>query len=154
MELTNLVAPECVLPQLRASSKKNLLQELSHRASDLIGVDCRALFSALLERERLGSTAMGRGVAIPHCRLSGVDEIKGVLARLETPVDFDSVDGEPVDLVFLLVAPEAAGSDHLKALASVSRMMRDANALASLRGAEDAGAMYALLGSGSRSEAA
>lgn len=154
MELTDLVAPECVFPVLKATSKKNLLQELSHKAADVVGVECRELFGALLERERLGSTAMGRGVAIPHCRLSGVDRIRGLVARLETPIEFDAVDDEPVDLVFLLVAPEAAGSDHLKALASVSRLTRDPNALSGLRGAKDAAAIYALLSSASRSEAA
>lgn len=153
MELTNLVTPDCVFPSLRATSKKNLLQELSHKAGDVFGLEARELFGALLERERLGTTATGRGVAIPHCRLPGVETIRGALARLEHPVDFDAVDDEPVDLVFLLVAPEAAGSDHLKALASVSRVMREPSALASLRGAQDAAAMYALL-SASRSEAA
>ncbi len=147
MELTDLAAPESVFSNLKATSKKQLLQELSYLAAEQLSIDSRALFSALLERERLGSTGMGRGVAIPHCRLPGVDRMRGLFARLEAPVEFEAVDGEPVDLVFLLVAPEGAGSDHLKALARVSRAMRDQSFLAKLRGAKEAAALHALLAS-------
>lgn len=145
MELIELVQPTNIFPCLKASSKKQLLQELSDRASTLLQVDSSALFGSLLERERLGSTGMGKGVAIPHCRFEEIPSITGFLARLEKPVDFEAVDGEPVDLVFLLVAPEAAGSDHLKALARVSRLLRDPSMCATLRGASDVAAMHAVL---------
>ncbi|MEO1331037.1 MAG: PTS IIA-like nitrogen regulatory protein PtsN [Pseudomonadota bacterium] len=145
MELTELASPEGVIPNLKATSKKQLLQELAQRAGSLYGAEPRALFDALLERERLGSTGMGRGVAIPHCRMAGVERMCALFARLETPVEFEAVDGEPVDLVFLLIAPEACGSDHLKALARVSRAMRDEDLLTKLRGAKEASALYALL---------
>lgn len=148
MELTELASPEGVFPNLKATSKKHLLQELAQHAAAAAGVDQRRLFEALLERERLGSTGMGRGVAIPHCRAPGVERMLGLVARLDTPIDFEAVDGEPVDLVFLLVAPENAGSDHLKALARVSRAMRDQALLAKLRGAKEASALYALLSEG------
>lgn len=154
MDLTDLTPPEAVFPAVKASSKKHLLQDLSHRIGDVIGVDGRELFAALLERERLGSTGMGRGVAIPHCRLGSIDRIWGAFARLETPVEFEAVDGEPVDLLFVLVAPDCAGSDHLKALARVSRVMRDPAICAKLRGANDAAAIHALLAARESVEAA
>lgn len=144
MDLTDLTAVEAVFPQLRASSKKNLLQELAQKMSALVGVDHRELFAALLERERLGSTGMGRGVAIPHCRMAKVDKLVGGFAQLETPLDFEAVDGEHVDLIYVLIAPESAGSDHLKALARISRALRDQTMCQKLRGARDAAAIYAL----------
>lgn len=154
MDFQQITPPEAIFPNLKATSKKSLLQELSNRAGPLIGVEPRNLLSELLERERLGTTGMGRGVAIPHCRMSDVGQIRGFLARLETSVDFEAVDGEPVDLVFLLVAPQGAGSDHLKALARVSRVLRDHETCAKMRGAKDAAALHALLTSPERSQAA
>lgn len=154
MDLTDLTPAEAILPSVKASSKKNLLQDLSHRLGPIFGVEARPLCTALLERERLGSTGMGRGVAIPHCRMPGLERIRGGLARLDTPVEFEAVDGDPVDLVFVLVAPECAGADHLKALARVSRVMRDPATCAKIRGAKDAAAIYALLSEASRPEAA
>ena len=144
MDLTDLTANEAVFPQLRAS-KKNLLQELAQRMAGLVGTDHRELFAALLERERLGSTGMGRGVAIPHCRIPQTQKLIGGFARLEQPIDFEAVDGEPVDLVYVLIAPENAGSDHLKALARISRALRDQTMCQKLRGAHDAAAIYSLL---------
>lgn len=144
MDLTDLTSAEAVFPQLRASSKKNFLQEISQKMSPLVGADHRELFAALLERERLGSTGMGRGVAIPHCRLPNVTKLVGGFAQLETPIDFESVDGDPVDLIYVLIAPESAGSDHLKALARISRALRDQTMCQKLRGARDAAAVYAL----------
>ncbi len=145
MTLEQLIGPEAVAPTLRASSKKQLLNDLAGRVSDKLGLEQRAVFDALMERERLGPTAMGRGVAIPHARMPGVPQMTGFFARLEKGVDFDAADGGSVDLVFLLLAPENAGADHLRALAKVSRLMRDEGRCAKLRATTDAAALYAIL---------
>ena len=145
MELATLLTPNAVLPHMKASSKKQALQELARRASAAIGVDERRIFDVLLERERLGSTGVGLGIAIPHARLPEIDTLFGMFARLETPIDFDAVDDQPVDLIFLLLAPESAGADHLKALARVSRLLRDKASCAKMRGASNAEALYAVL---------
>lgn len=145
MNIATLLAPESVVPGMKATSKKQALQELAKRASAATGVDERRIFDVLLERERLGSTAVGQGIAIPHARLSEIDKLFGMFARLETPIDFDAVDDQPVDLVFLLLAPESAGADHLKALARVSRLLRDKASCAKLRGANNGDALYALI---------
>lgn len=154
MDLTDLTPSEAVFWGVKATSKKQLLQELSHRMSPIAGVDARELLSALLERERLGTTGVGRGVAIPHCRLASLPKIVGGLARLDSPVDFESVDGEPVDLVYVIVAPENEGTEHLRALARVSRIFREEDVLAKLRGAKNAAALLALLAAEERSRAA
>lgn len=154
MELTDLTPQAAIFPSLRVSSKKALFQEIARRLSDVAGLDARDLSSALMERERLGSTGVGHGVAIPHCRLASLTRIWGALARLETPLDFEATDGAPVDLVYVLIAPDGAGAEHLKALARVSRLMRDPDMCAKLRGAKDASALAALLVSQERSQAA
>lgn len=153
MDLKDIVFPEASLLDLNATSKKHLMQEIAQRAT-VYGLDAREAFEALLERERLGSTGMGRGVAIPHARLDGLDDIVGVFARLAKPVDYDAADGEPVDLVFALFAPEDAGANHLRALARISRCLRDPGVCAKLRGAEDASAIYAVLTTSDQSKAA
>ena len=140
-----LIGPEAVLASLKASGKKALLAELASRAAAVFALDERRLFDRLLERERLGSTGIGGGIAIPHGRLSTLDKPRGLFARLVHPVDFDSIDERPVDIVFLLVAPEGAGADHLKALARVSRLLRDRSLVEKLRATESADALYALL---------
>lgn len=145
MTLDALIAPDAVVPQLRAGSKKQLVNELASRAGERFALDARSTFEALMERERLGSTGMGRGVAVPHARMAGVDRIRGLFARLDKGVEFDAADGAPVDLVFLLIAPEAAGADHLRALARVSRLLRDEGRCAKLRATADASALYAIL---------
>lgn len=145
MEIADLLAPEAVIPALKASGKKQLLQELAHHAARLTQVPERRIFETLFERERLGSTGMGQGIAIPHGRLAGLPRISGLFARLETPVAYEAVDDQPVDLVFLLLAPEAAGADHLKALARVSRLLRNQAACEKLRAASRAEVLYALL---------
>lgn len=145
MDLHEIVSPASVHVGMNATSKKHLMQEIAQRASDAHGLDARLAFEALLERERLGATGMGRGVAIPHARLEGLTEIVGVFARCLKPVDFDAVDDEPVDLVFALFAPEDAGANHLRALARVSRCLRDPSTCAKLRAAEDDSAVYAVL---------
>lgn len=145
MMLTDLIAPEAIIPALKAKSKKQVLEDLAHRAAKLEKLQARDLFEALLQRERLGSTGVGRGIAIPHCRLAGVKRLACIFARLEEAIPFDAVDGQPVDLVFLLLAPEDAGADHLKALARLSRLMRDPQLMMQLRAAKDQMSLYALL---------
>ncbi len=145
MTLSDLIAPQAVIPVLKAKSKKLVLEDLAMRAAKLEKVPGRDLFEALLQRERLGSTGVGRGIAIPHCRLAGVSRLACVFARLEEPIPFDALDGQPVDLLFLLLAPEDAGADHLKALARLSRLMRDPHLMTQLRAAKDQMSLYALL---------
>ncbi len=140
-----LAGPDAVLACVKASGKKALLAELAAKAAALYKLDERRLFDRLLERERLGSTGIGGGIAIPHGRMAGIDKPVGLFARLGHPVDFDSIDERPVDPVFLLLAPEGAGADHLKALARVSRLLRDRNLVEKLRATENADALYALL---------
>ncbi|OYX82335.1 MAG: PTS IIA-like nitrogen-regulatory protein PtsN [Azorhizobium sp. 35-67-5] len=154
MPLADLVARDAVFPSLRASSKKQALQELAQHAAALIGRDQREIFETLLQRERLGSTGVGNGIAIPHGKLPRLDKLFGAFARLEKPIDFEALDGEPVDLVFLLLAPEAAGADHLKALARVARMLRDPTIADKLRGTRDAAAIHAVLTTAPASDAA
>lgn len=140
-----LTGPDAVLAHAKATGKKALLAELAGKAAGLFKVDERKLFDRLLERERLGSTGIGGGIAIPHGRLTSVAKPVGLFARLAHPVDFDAIDERPVDIVFLLVTPEGAGADHLKALARVSRLLRDRSLVEKLRATEKADALYALL---------
>lgn len=154
MEIFQLLSPDGVVANLKANGKKQALQELAARASRITGQHERAIFDTLLERERLGTTGVGNGIAIPHGRLTGLDKLYGLFARVERPIDFDSIDEMPVDLIFLLLAPEAAGADHLKALARVSRLLRDKSVCEKLRGAESADAIYALLTDSPTSHAA
>ncbi|HEY2871051.1 MAG TPA: PTS IIA-like nitrogen regulatory protein PtsN [Reyranella sp.] len=146
MEIADLLAgPDVVLACVKASGKKALLAELAGKAAALYKLDERRLFDRLLERERLGSTGIGGGIAIPHGRMANLTKPVGLFARLGHPVDFDSIDERPVDTVFLLLAPEGAGADHLKALARVSRLLRDRSLVEKLRATESADALYALL---------
>ena len=145
MEISDLLAPEAVISGLKAAGKKQLLQELARHAAQITGVNEKKIFETLLERERLGTTGVGNGIAIPHGKLGTFSRLYGVFARLEKPIDFDAIDEQPVDLVFLLLAPEGAGADHLKALARVSRLLRDRTTCEKLRGAENADGLYMLL---------
>jgi len=145
MTLTDLVAPNAILPTLKVNNKKKVIQELATRAAALTGQNERAILEILLQREKLGSTAVGNGVAIPHGKLPKLGRLFGLFARLEKPVDFEALDAQPVDLVFLLLAPEAAGADHLKALARVARLLRDPEIARKLRESRDADALYAVL---------
>jgi PTS system nitrogen regulatory IIA component len=129
MDLSDLLSKDAVISRLKAKSKKQAIQELAAKAAELTGLSEREVFDTLLQRERLGSTGVGQGIAIPHGKLIRLDRLVGVFARLDKPVDFDSLDEEPVDLVFLLLAPEGAGADHLKALARIARQLRDARSL-------------------------
>jgi nitrogen PTS system EIIA component len=154
MDLADILAPDAVIPALNVTCKKQALQELAHRASDLTGIDAREIFEALLQRERLGSTGLGRGIAIPHVKFKGLKSISCLFARLTEPIEFDSHDGEKVDLVFLLLAPEHASGDHLKALARISRLVREPSTLEQLRGATDADSLRRVLSTPATSHAA
>ena len=145
MEIADLLAPEAVLASLKTPGKKALLQEMSERAAKLTGLPERRIFETLIERERLGSTGMGQGIAVPHGRIAGLSKIVGLFARLETPIAYEAVDDQPVDLVFLLLAPEGAGADHLKALARIARLLRDQDVAKKLRASRDAQAIYSVL---------
>src|SRR5262249_49619893 len=145
MLLTDLVAPNAIIPALKVNSKKQILQELAAKAADLCGQSERTILEILQQREKLGSTGVGNGIAIPHGKLPKLNKLFGLFARLERPADFDALDGQPVDLVFLLLAPEAAGADHLKALARVARLLRDPEVARKLRESRDAEAIYAVL---------
>jgi PTS system nitrogen regulatory IIA component len=154
MDLGDLIKPEGIIASLKAKSKKQVLHDLSHKAGELTGLDERVIFETLLQRERLGSTGLGRGIAIPHGKPAGLTRITCLFARLETPIDFDATDGEPVELVFLLLAPEDAGADHLKALARISRLLRDPLAIEKLKGSRERTALHAVLTEPATSHAA
>ena len=145
MPLTELVGPNAIVPALKVTSKKQAIQELAARAARLTGQNERGIFETLLQREKLGSTGVGSGIAIPHGKLAKLDKLFGLFARLDRPIDFDALDGQPVDLIFLLLAPETAGADHLKALARVARLLRDSDVARKLRQSRDAEAIYAVL---------
>jgi len=145
MALADLLHQDAIIPALKVNSKKQLLQELAAKASRITGVSERDVFDVILQRERLGSTGVGHGIAIPHGKLSSISSITGVFARLETPVDFEALDDQPVDLVFLLLAPEGAGADHLKALSRIARVLRDPELVAKLRSTDSDTAIYTFL---------
>ncbi len=145
MEITNLISLDSIVPDLKTSSKKQTLQELAQYAEKIIPQNHHDILDVLLERERLGTTGVGHGVAIPHGKFPDLDRPYGLFARLEHPVDFESLDDQPVDLIFLLLVPETAGADHLKALAKVSRTLRDKAICEKLRGSEGGDAIYAIL---------
>ena len=145
MEINDLITTQSVVANLHATSKKQAIQVLARKAADITGLHERAIFDVLMERERLGTTGVGNGIAIPHGKLANLDKLYGLFARLEKPIDFQSIDEQPVDLIFLLLAPESAGADHLKALARVSRLLRDQTVCEKLRGTDQSEALYALL---------
>ena len=145
MPTIDLVAPNAIIPALKVNGKKQALQEIATKAAELTGQSERAIFEILLQREKLGSTGVGNGVAIPHGKLPKLNNVFGLFARLDRAVDFEALDGQPVDLIFLLLAPEGAGADHLKALARVARLLRDPKVARKLRESRDADAIYAVL---------
>src|SRR5215467_4613225 len=145
MEIADLITPRGVVAQLRATNKKQALQELARRAAAMTGIPERTIYDVLTERERLGTTGIGMGIGIPHGKLPGLAKLYGIFARLERPISFEAIDDLPVDLIFLLLAPEDAGADHLKALALVSRLLRDRAVCDKLRGTDNPDALYALL---------
>ena len=146
MALTDIVALNAVIPALKVNGKKQAIQEIAARAAELTGLNERTIFETLLQREKLGSTGIGHGIAIPHGKLPKLDRLFGLFARLDRPIDFESLDGQPVDLMFLLLAPEGAGADHLKALARVARLLRDPDTANKLRESQATpSALYAVL---------
>ncbi len=153
MLLTDLVATNAIIPALKVTSKKQVLAELAGKAAELSGQNEQIILEILQQREKLGSTGVGNGIAIPHGKLPKLAKLFGLFARLERPVDFEALDGQPVDLVFLLLAPEGAGADHLKALARVARLLRDSDVARKLRDSRDAEALYAVLAMPSASAA-
>jgi PTS system nitrogen regulatory IIA component len=154
MDLSDLIEVSSVLPALKANSKKQLLQLMAEKAAAATGLPEREVFDTILQRERLGSTGVGNGIAIPHGKLPGIRKITGVFARLESPIDFEALDDQPVDIVFLLLAPETAGADHLKALSRIARVLRDADTVNKIRGSTDAAAIYSFLSQTPASHAA
>jgi len=142
---TDLVSPNAIIPAMKVNGKKQALQEIAAKAASLTGQNEKAILEILLQREKLGSTGVGNGVAIPHGKLPKLGNVFGLFARLERPVDFEALDGQPVDLIFLLLAPEGAGADHLKALARVARLLRDPEVARKLRASNGAEALYAVL---------
>ncbi len=145
MDLSDLIRKDALLPSVKATSKRQVIQELAAKGAEISGLEERQIFDTLLEREKLGSTGIGEGIAIPHGKLPGLDRIHGAMARLSRPVDFEALDGQPVDLVFLLLAPEDAGADHLKALARIARILRMPGVADRLRSTGDANALYTVL---------
>ncbi len=145
MDISNLINIQSIFPSLKATSKKQILQELGNIANKHIGYEPFEIANVLMERERLGSTGVGHGVAIPHGRFSELKQIFGIFAKLEKPVSYDAIDDQPVDLIFLLLVPEQAGADHLKALAKVSRILRDQTICEQLRGTNSSDAIFAIL---------
>jgi nitrogen PTS system EIIA component len=145
VELSQILGVNAVRAPLKATSKKRLLQDLSEMGESVYGLPADPTYRHLMEREALGPTGVGRGVAIPHARFGGVDHVLGLFVRLEKAVDFEAIDRQPVDLVFALFAPEGAGADHLKALARVSRTLRSEAVCVKLRSTFDTSALYAIL---------
>ncbi len=154
MQISAILKPEAVRVLSTVSSKKRLFQELASVAESVYHVNHTEALDALLERESLGPTGVGHGVALPHARLSGVDHVVGVLLLLEKPIEFDAVDRRPVDLVFALFAPQDAGVEHLKALALISRTLRDPSVCAKLRANQDAPTLYTIITEAQAAQAA
>lgn len=145
MQISDILLPNAVRSLPQVNSKKRLLNELAEMAHSVLGLDAAETLDALQERESLGPTGVGQGVALPHARLRGLDRVRGLFVRLDKPLDYDAVDRQPVDLVFALLAPNSSGVDHLKALALVSRTLRDADLRAKLRANDDPVALHAVL---------
>jgi PTS system nitrogen regulatory IIA component len=154
MALSDLISPEAILPALKANSKKQALQAIAEKAAAITGVEEREILETLLQREKLGSTGVGGGIAIPHGKLARLFRISGLFARLAKPIDFEALDDQPVDLIFLLLAPEGAGAEQLKALARIARHLREPGVAGKLRASADLAALYAVLTEGAASNAA
>ncbi len=154
MDLRDLLSLDAVLPAVRAANQRQVLLEVSGRAGRVTGISDREIFEILSQRERLGSTGVGHGIAIPHGSIAGLSGAVGIFARLERPCDWDSDDGLPVDIVFALLTPPGAGADHLKALARVARALRDQTLTAKLRSTDDTDAIWSLLTHPAHSDAA
>lgn len=145
MNISDIMTEKSVFVGIKANSKRDLLQEISAQAAQALNMDERTVFETLLERENLGSTGFGNGTALPHGRFENLKEVHAFLFRLAAPVEFDAIDGKPVDLVFMLLSPEDSGADHLTALAKLSRILKDEALCAKLRQMSDKTDIYALL---------
>ena len=145
MKISDIIKKSDVYADLKSGSKRSLLQELAQKAATETGINERTIFDALLERENLGTTGFGGGTALPHARLENLDKIYGFFAKLETPMNYDSVDNRPVDLVFMLLSPDSSGADHLTALAQISRLLKNDNTCEKLRSTDNPEELYALL---------
>jgi len=154
MDVSEILPAEAVYAPVRVQSKKRLFQEIAQIAGSRFGLDEATVCSVLQERESLGPTGVGRGVALPHGRVEGIGAVRGIFLRLESPIDFDAVDRKPVDLVFALLAPSDAGAEHLKALARVSRLLRDDSVCTKIRSTTDSQAIYSILTAEEASKAA
>ena len=145
MKIANIIDPQSIYLDVKAGSKRQLLQELAQKASERCGIDDRTIFDALLERENLGTTGFGGGTALPHARLENLDKIHGIFMRLSSPMNYEAIDNKPIDLVFMLLSPDSSGADHLTALAQISRLLKDENSCEKLRHAKSEDEVYALL---------
>jgi len=145
MNIADIISKNAVLDNVQVASKRELVQSLSERIAALCEIDERVIFDAVWERENLGSTGYGEGVAFPHARIEGLDKVCGLFARLDEPIDFDALDGKPVDLVFMLVSPENSGADHLTALAALSRILKTEGTCEKLRKARSVDEIYSIL---------
>jgi PTS system nitrogen regulatory IIA component len=145
MNIADIISKDAVLDNIQAGTKRELIQKLSEHIASVCGLDERSIFDAVWERENLGSTGYGEGVAFPHARIEGLNKVCALFARLDVAVDFDSLDGKPVDLIFLLVSPENSGADHLTALASLSRILKTEGSCEKLRKARSVDEIYAIL---------
>ena len=154
MDLGEILGKDAIEIDLKVGSKKQLLQALAERAAELTDLSAREIFDTILQREKLGSTGVGNGIAIPHGKFDKFDQIFGLFARLDAPIDFDALDEKPVDVVFLLLAPESAGADHLKALSRIARVLRNPQRLTALRAATADADFYDLLINDEQSDAA
>ncbi|QQR36353.1 PTS sugar transporter subunit IIA [Devosia oryziradicis] len=144
MELADILAKRAVLCCTGTKTKRQLFEELAERAAEITGHDAAEIREAITGREELGSTGLGNGIAIPHGKLAGLKGVTALLARLDQPIDYDSVDDQPVDIVVMLLAPTGAGADHLKALSRVARLLRTETVVEELRSASDADQLYAI----------
>ena len=145
MNLSDFLDFDAISTRLSGGNKRSLLQQLAHLAGQRLGIESTVILAGLNEREQLGSTGFGHGVAIPHAKIEGLNRIYGMFTRLSEPLDYKAIDGKPVDLVFLLVSPPDAGAEHLKALAAISRVTRHAPTLEKMRGARSRDALAAVL---------
>jgi PTS system nitrogen regulatory IIA component len=145
MPIADFLTRDGVIPSLKAATKKQLIEAIAERAGPLAGLPPRVVFDSLLQRERLGSTGIGNGIAIPHGKFEGLNKLTGLFARLEKPIDFEALDGQPVDLVFVLLAPEGAGADHLKGLSRVARVLRNPGVVSKVRTLREADVIFDIL---------
>lgn len=145
MKISEIMNKDCVFFNLKASNKRQLLQELAQKSSEITGINERVIFDALLERENLGTTGFGGGTALPHARLKDVDKIYGFFAKLNTPIAYEAIDNKAIDIVFMLLSPDSSGADHLTALAQISRLLKDESICEKIRNTSNNEEIYALL---------